>query len=157
MYRYLDRSVGEIEPVQRLLIWSMRSWVATLASGRCPCTALGPAFRGWGIEEVLSDFNTAMLVLNGEGQASLHFSAICCRQLSDDEARLLTLFDAGAASDAALLQRLSDQLVQPQAIWHLVTAVERVTAMLEGAPARWDSPRGAPPPMPHPRTAERPS
>lgn len=143
MYRYLDRAVGQLDPGERLLVWSMRNWVLARSRGRCPCTALGPAFLTWGIGELLSDFNTTMLVLNGESQASLCFGAVCCREVSDDEARLLTLFDAARNGNEPMVRRLADQLVQPQAVWHLATAVERVTTLLSDAPALWDAPRAA--------------
>ena len=134
MYRYLDRPVGELEPAQRLLVWAMRNWVGALSNGRCPCSVLGAAFDSCGIADALSDFNTAMLVLNGEGVGSLRLAPLCGRHVRDDEARLLTLFAAGLDGDERQLRRLADQLVRPDAVWHLITAVERIAAILSTAP-----------------------
>jgi hypothetical protein len=134
MYRYLDRLVGTLEPAQRLLVWAMRNWVAAASQGRCPCARLGAAFESCGVGEALSDFNTAMLVLNGEGVGALRLAPLCGPQVRDDEARLLALFAAGLGADDRQLHRLADQLVRPDAVWHLITAVERVTATLSTAP-----------------------
>ena len=140
MYRYLDRPVNALEPADRLLVWSMRNWVRVLSSGRCPCAALKPAFANWGIGDAHSDFNTAMLVLNGEGQGRLCFAAPCSMTVNDDEARLLALFATATEGDDARLRRLAIGLVEPAAADILATAAERVMATLACAPPLWDRP-----------------
>ena len=143
MYRFLDRPVAGLDPVDRLLIWAMRSWVAAIGAGRCPCSTLGPAFAGWRLQGLLPDFNTAMMVLNNDGQGPLHFGPVACGRVGDDEAVLLALFAGGLAGTDGQLRRIATQLAQPSAVSTLVTAVDRIAATLAHAPAVWDIPDAA--------------
>jgi hypothetical protein len=140
MYRYLDRPACDLFPVDRLLVWSMRNWVAAVSSGRCPCSALGPVLTGRGLADMVADFNMTMLIINNEGQARLRFGALGRTTVCDDEARLLAFFAAAGNGTNAQLRRLADQLVQPAAVGNLVTAVERMTATLSTVPMVWDAP-----------------
>jgi hypothetical protein len=67
MYRFLDRSVIDLDPAGRLLIHSIRSWVGAYISGRCPCSEVAPGFAQAGARELVPDFNMAMFILNREG------------------------------------------------------------------------------------------
>jgi len=115
MYRFLDRAVRDLAPGEQMLTWSMRSWVSAMATRRCPCSVLGPAFARWRVVDLLADFNMTMFLLNNEGQSELKFAQPQCGLVRDDEARLLALFHAAAAKDMGLLTRFTAQFVQPEA------------------------------------------
>ncbi|WP_404334167.1 hypothetical protein AB2M62_12510 [Sphingomonas sp. MMS12-HWE2-04] len=115
MYRFLDRAVRDLAPGEQVLTWAMRSWVCAMASQRCPCAALGPAFARWRVGDLLADFNMTMFLLNQEGQSALKFAQPLCGLVRDDEARLLALFHAAAAKDKGLLTRAAAQFVLPEA------------------------------------------
>jgi hypothetical protein len=134
MYRFLDRPVRDLEPGNQILVWSMRSWVAAIANGRCTCAALGPCFARWRLADLLGDFNMAMFLLNGEGQVGLRFAPPECGHVRDDEAMLLAMFHAGAVRDGPVLQRFVAQLVQPQAEGPFLTAVCNAADMLRRTP-----------------------
>lgn len=135
MYRYLDRPLAGLAGRDRLLVSAMRFWVRFMAVGRCPCGAVAPAFRNWGIEEALPDFSMAMAALNTDAQATLRFAPPCFDRVCDDEARLLALF-ASAGEERPITVRLAAQLVEDHAVAPLVTAVTRVAAALAGAERR---------------------
>lgn len=48
MYQYVDRQLNTLDAGCRFLVWSMRAWVATIASKRCPAQALAPVFADGG-------------------------------------------------------------------------------------------------------------
>ena len=134
MYRFLDRAVRDLEPGNQILVWSMRSWVAAIAQGRCTCAALGPAFFRWRLGDLLGDFNMMMFLLNGEGQTGLRFAPPECGLVRDDEAMLLAMFHAGAVGDGAVLQRFAAQLVTPQAEEPFRIAVVNAADVLRRSP-----------------------
>jgi hypothetical protein len=134
MYLFLDRAIADLEPGNRVLLWSMRSWVVAMATGRCPCATLGGAFARWRIQDLLRDFTMAMALLNAQGQGSMRFRAPESGHVGDDEAMLLAMFHAAAVGDGAMLQRFAAQLVQPQAEGPLLTAVVGAADVLRRAP-----------------------
>jgi hypothetical protein len=134
MYRYLDRPVSELEPRDRLLLWSMRHWVRSTTTGRCPCVVLGPAFQDLEIADALPHFAMVMFTLNADARTRLRFATPCSPRVGDDEACLLSLFDAGTKSAPGLLRRLADQLVCFQAAGNLAAAVSLTAATLVAAP-----------------------
>jgi hypothetical protein len=133
MYRYLDRPLATLGTPERLLVWAMRHWVQSISAGRCPCAALGPAFRKFGVDEAVGDFNIFMLVLNGKAQATIRFAPVCFGHVNDDEAKLLALYDAGARNAGETVLRMAEQLVRPDAVRNLATAVERTAATVMDA------------------------
>lgn len=138
MYRFLDRQVTDLAPGNQILLWSMRSWVAAVANGRCTCAALGPAFARWRLADLLGDFNMAMFLLNVEGQGGLRFAPPQCGLVRDDEAMLLAMFHAGAVGDGTMLQRFAAQLVQPDAEGPFLTAVHAAADVLRRTPVARD-------------------
>jgi hypothetical protein len=116
----------------------MRQWVQAIAAARCPCGTLGPAFRRFGVDEALGDFNIAMMVLNDRALAKLHFAPPCAPQVNDDEARLLALFDASACGAHDAAARMAGQFVRDDAVANLTTAAARTAAAIANASEQAD-------------------
>ena len=138
VYRFLDRPICSMAPGHQILLWSMRSWVAAMSVQRCPCSVLGPSFERWRVAELLPDFNMAMFVLNVEGTGPLRFGQPNCATVHDDEAMLLTLFDAAADNDDTLVDRLAAQAVKPEAVHAFVVALLQASDVLRRTPVPRD-------------------
>jgi len=136
MYRFMDRALPDLAPGEQMLIWSMRHWVGAMTLGRCPCSALGPAFSRWKVGELLPGFNMTMFLLNLEGQGPLKFGPQSCAMVHDDEAMLLTLFHAAADHDYALVQRLASQVVKAEALSPFVAAIAESADVLRRIPVQ---------------------
>ena len=139
VYRFLDRPVCSMAPGHQMILWSIRSWVVAMSLQRCPCSALGPSFERWRVAELLGDFNMAMFLLNAEGVGPLRFGQPNCATVHDDEAMLLTLFDAAADGDETLVGRLAAQVVKPEAVHAFIVALLQVSDVLRRTPM----PRGS--------------
>lgn len=124
MYAYLDRSVDMLDDQAGFLLAVMRMWVHRVRTGRCPCAALGPAFKRNGGEPALRDFLIAMATLDRDGTGRLAFSPIQAERVSDDEARLLGMFGEALAGHFGTARRIAAGLVQDDAVPRLATAVE---------------------------------
>ena len=134
MYQFLDRQVTALAEPHRFIIVAMRAWVTAARSGACPCAALSEGFAERGVTGALRDFTIAMTTLDHHGTAVFHFGPIACRCVSDDEARLLALFDAAANGGAVQVHRIAAALVKPGATRALATAVDWVMTRLQETP-----------------------
>lgn len=130
MYRYLDRPLAQLDARAAFLVAAMREWVSTVQRQQCPCRATAFRFKAIGLEEVAGDFGMAMHTLNGEGLAPLRFGAPCRATVSDDEAKLLALFDAPVDNGPEIVQRLAAALVDQTAVTRLARAATVVAAHL---------------------------
>lgn len=136
MYRYLDRQVATLDEQDRFLIAAMRNWVGAAQTGRCDCRQLQHAFRARGMEDALQDFGILMATLNHEGVARLRFGARCEAGVTDDEARLLSLFATANTGPLTRLKHVAATLVAEPAIARLAQAVDYVsTALASSSPA----------------------
>ena len=124
VYAYLDRNVETLDDPTGFLLAVMRMWVHRARAGRCPCAALGPAFKRNGGEPALRDFLIAMTTLDRDGVGRLAFFTIDAERVSDDEARLLGMFDAALAGQFGTARRIAAGLVKDEALSRLTTAVE---------------------------------
>lgn len=133
MYRYLDRTIATLEEQDRFLVAAMRNWVGAVQTGRCDCRQLQHAFRTRGMEDALQDFGILMATLNHEGVGRLHFGTRCEARVTDDEARLLSLFAVAQAGPLTRLKHVAATLVAEQAIARLAQAVDYVSTALAGS------------------------
>ena len=132
MYRFVDRPLEALAVRDAFLLRAARMWVGATSGRRCPAARLANAFAGAGVADALPDFSMAMAVLNCDGLARLQFGAPCFPQATDDEARLLALFDA-AQGDEVRSRRMAAAFVRAEAVDHLVVATQRVLIQLAGA------------------------
>lgn len=130
MYRYLDRHVADLGEPQRFLLAAMRLWVESARAGRCNCAALVTGFAHRGVGAAVRDFGIAMAALDRDGLGKLAFGQRHASRVSEDEARLLTLFDAALAADPPRVRRIAATLVREDATATLATAAEWIALRL---------------------------
>jgi len=136
MYRYLDRAVDRIDEPERFLLTAMRTWVGAARAGRCCCQALHAGFAWRGVAEALPDFNMLMATLDQDGFGQIRFGAAGSARVTDDEARLLSLFATAQEGPIARLKRVAAGLVVEDAVGTLAQAADFVaTAMATGTTA----------------------
>lgn len=126
MYRYLDRAIGQLTAHERFLLASIRAWVAAAREGHCICAALQHGFRHHGAAGALGGFSCAMAVLDSEAIAPLRFGSLDFARVTDDEARILALFDVARAGSSDRLRRVSANLVDDAAAPRLARAIDVV-------------------------------
>ena len=126
MYAYLDRPLGTLKSKERFVLASMRAWVGATRGGRCLCQALTHAFRHNGMAAALDDFCVIMTTLDSAAIGHLRFGSLDLARVTDDEARILALFDVARAGPLDRLRRVSAGLVQEDAVASLAQAVDFV-------------------------------
>jgi hypothetical protein len=133
MYRYLDRAVRRLDGPEQFLLVAMRTWVGAARAGRCCCHALHTGFAGRGITEALPDFNMMMATLDQDGFGHIRFGAAGSARVTDDEARMLALFEVAQEGPIARLKRVAAGLVVEDAVARLAQSADFVaTAMATG-------------------------
>ncbi|WP_443970259.1 hypothetical protein [Sphingobium sp. CR28] len=126
MYTYLDRPLGALTAKERFLLASMRAWVGAARGGGCLCEALVHAFRHNGMGPALDDFCLIMATLDSAAIGHLRFGSLDLARVTDDEARILALFEVARAGPLDRLRRVSAGLVQEDAVASLAQAVDFV-------------------------------
>lgn len=130
MYRYLDRAIRRLDEPEQFLLVAMRTWVGAARAGRCCCHALHAGFARRGIAEALPDFNMMMATLDQDGFGQIRFGAAGSARVTDDEARMLALFEVAQQGPIARLKRVAAGLVVEDAVARLAQAADFVaTAM----------------------------
>jgi hypothetical protein len=130
MYRFLDRRRDGLARRDLFLLGAMRAWAGAAQRGCCPLDGLTERFDAVGAADAAADFAIAMAALHCDGVVPLGFAFAGYDGITDDEARLLALFDA----PDALADRMAATLVRQDAAPHLARAAGRVAARLRGAP-----------------------
>ena len=137
MYRYLDRAIRRLGEPEQFLLIAMRTWVGAARAGRCCCQALHAGFARRGIAEALPDFNMMMVTLDQDGFGHIRFGAAGSARVTDDEARMLALFEVAREGPIARLKRVAAGLVAEDAVGILAQATDFVaTAMAAGTTAQ---------------------
>jgi len=137
MYRYLDRAIRRLGEPEQFLLIAMRTWVGAARAGRCCCQALQAGFARRGIAEALPDFNMLMATLDQDGFGHIRFGAAGSARVTDDEARMLALFEVAREGPIARLKRVAAGLVAEDAVGTLAQATDFVaTAMATGTTAQ---------------------
>lgn len=126
MYAFLDRPVAELDPASRVLLWAMRTMVSAVRVGRCPCSGLHTAFRGWRLGGLLPDFQGTMQLLDRAHAVPLRFRPVPASGTGDDEALLLSLFAAARRGDAMTVGAIAGHVVHAEAQHDLTIAAGRI-------------------------------
>jgi len=130
MYLYLDRRAADLGEPHLFLLAAMRLWVESARAGRCSCATLVKGFAQRGVDAAVRDFGIAMTALDRDALEKLGFGCRHAMRVSEDEARLLTLFDAALAGDQPRVRRIAATLVREEAAATLATAAEWVALRL---------------------------
>ncbi|MCX7864658.1 MAG: hypothetical protein N2423_06470 [Novosphingobium sp.] len=120
MYDFVDRPVIGLDPASRFLVWSMRSWVATIGNAACPASVIAPAFARWRAIEGLQPFHRMMLLIRRDALEPFRFCTPGCRRVCEDEAILLSLVRLAAMDPAGHLRETLSFLVDEDAVGDLL-------------------------------------
>ncbi|WP_419807625.1 hypothetical protein [Sphingomonas sp.] len=132
MYTYLDRRTSELAEADLFVLSAMRGWVAAARGGRCVCHALARGFEQRGVLEALMEFATAMALVDRFGRAQFRFGAIACVRVTDDEARLLSLFALGRAGDREGVAIAAAGTIAAPSVPRMLVAIDTVSTALTG-------------------------
>lgn len=130
LYCYLDRRVAELANDDVFILSAVRTWVFAARNGRCPQAMLRGGFSARHVEDALLPFLCAMTLLDLHGYGTTRFAQLRHPGITDDEARVLTLFAASRTSDPRLI-RIATGLVRDEMAVQLAGAAGKVgTTML---------------------------
>lgn len=129
----MDRAIGQLAAPERFLLASVRAWIAAARERHCICEALRHGFRHHGAIGALRDFTHAMAVLESEAIGPLRFGSLDFARVTDDEARILALFDVARAGPMDRLRRVSANLVGDAAAPRLARAIDVVARAMADA------------------------
>jgi hypothetical protein len=130
LYCYLDRRVTDLADDDVFILSAVRTWVFAARNGRCPQAMLRSGFSARHVEDALLAFLCAMTLLDRHGYGTMRFAQVRSPGISDDEARVLTLFAASRTSDPGLI-RIATSLVSDDMAVQLAGAAGKVgTTML---------------------------
>lgn len=108
----------------------VRTWVFAARHNRCPQAMLRSGFSARHVTDALLAFLCATTLLDRHDYGTMRFAEVCYPHVSDDEARVLTLFAAARANDPCLI-RTATGLVSDDMAVQFAGAVSKVeTAML---------------------------
>lgn len=133
MYDFVDRPVTSLDHGGRFLIWSMRSWVKSIHEGRCPCTAIGPAFSKWKMIAGLPHFQTMMLIFNRDARKTFSFGPLDCNRVREHEALIITLVCAMRAGRGGTVRATLALMVKEEVTTELMTAVAALARTMADA------------------------
>jgi len=130
MYDLLDRRVDALDQGSRFLLWSMRSWVASMTERHCPCQTLGPAFSKMGLLGALPDIHMAMSLLNQNALERLSLSPISEKHISEGEALLLCVWRDMAWGRGAAARSTLELMVDSDSVSATFVAIGASTSRL---------------------------
>ncbi len=136
MYDFIDRPVTCLDHGGRFLIWSMRSWVATMEGQDCPARMIAPAFARWKMIGGLQPFHRVMLVLNRDALETLRFHPLRCGRVSEHEAVLLSLVRAAGERKPHELRTTLELIVQEDCIGDLISSLCELARAMDEAGIR---------------------
>lgn len=133
MYEFLDQPVTSLDRGGRFLIWSMRSWVQTLAKNQCQPSAIAPAFAKWSMLGGLRPFHRTMLILNREALETIQFCSLACNHVAEHEAIILGLVSNLSARRTAVARDTLSLLVAEDSVGDLLGTLSELAAAMATA------------------------
>lgn len=130
LYDYLDRPVRDLSELDLFTLCAVRGWVGAARAGRCACRALLLGFERRAVADALPPFGQIMATLDRFGATTLSAAPAGAPVVTDDEARLLTLFRLARGSGRHELERAAAALVRQEAVAPLVGAADAVGAAM---------------------------
>ncbi|WP_343526202.1 hypothetical protein [Sphingomonas sp.] len=128
-YDYFDRPVVELLQDDVFTLSAVRTWVSAARSGRCAHASLRGGFAARQVDDALFAFLCAMTLVDRHGYGTMRFAPLCYCKVSDDEARILTLF-AAARTESPRLIRIAASLVDDDMAAQLAGAATRFGSAL---------------------------
>lgn len=133
MYQFVDRPLAQAPEGCRMLVWSMRKWVAAAAQRDCPAQALASPFARLNLLSGLQPFLRIMALLNRHGLARLRFCSTRCKAVGEDEAVMLGIAGLLAASRPVEAQACLALLVEEEALAGLFEAFDALVRAMAAA------------------------
>jgi hypothetical protein len=99
VYDYLDRRVVDLPDDDVFLLSAARAWVFAIRHGRCAQAMLRSGFAAHQVSGAMLAFLCAMTLVDRHGHGLMRFAPVSAPHVSDDEARLLTMFAAARVND----------------------------------------------------------
>lgn len=133
MYAIVDRPVSQLDYPGQMLIWAMRSWVASVERRQCPGSTLGPAFAQHNMLAGLQPFLRMMATLNRHGLEDFEFHQLACNRVSEHEALLLQALGQARSTQAANLAKVLPLIVDEESTACLLDAMLTIGKVLNEA------------------------
>ncbi|WP_230771987.1 hypothetical protein [Sphingomonas sp. Leaf4] len=129
LYDYLDQHVRDMADDDIFVLSAARTWVFAVRNARCPQAMLRSGFTVRRVGAALLPFLCSMTLIDRYGYGTMRFAAVRYSNVSDDEARILTLFGAAQEGDPRLI-RIATSLVSDEMAMQLAGAASKVGAAL---------------------------
>lgn len=129
LYDYFDRQVRDMAGDDIFVLSAVRTWVFAVRNARCAQAMLRSGFTSRHVGDALLPFLCSMTLLDHYGYGTMRFADVRYPNVSDDEARVLTLFGAARVSDPGLI-RIATSLVSDDMALQLADAAGKVGAAM---------------------------
>ena len=127
-------------------IWCLRTRLVCKRKGEDARPRIDHGFQVAGVPEAARDFDQIFDWLDGAAVKPVAIGCFCCKQVSPDEARVLSAIAAAQAGDRERCARLLGALLSPVAAHEATRAAMRLAHALNAVdlPVGVDRPRAAP-------------
>jgi hypothetical protein len=138
-------------------VWCLRTRLVCKRKGEDARPRIDHGFQVAGVPEAARDFDQIFDWLDGAATKPVAIGCFCCKQVSPDEAQVLSAVAAAQAGDRESCERLLGALLSPVAAHEATRAAMRLAHALNAVdlPVGLDRPR-AHPAQPDGTTAARP-
>jgi hypothetical protein len=130
MYDFIDRHPNTLARSGRFVLWAMRGWAHGVAKKACPPVLLYHGFATLGAGAALSDFHVAMVLLHRNALTAPKLGQMGCCRIHEDEAVLLSLWQAVARDDSAMVAGTLQHLVRQEAVRPVARAMAACSMQL---------------------------
>jgi len=111
-----DRRFSRCGFAEKMLFWSVRTWVQRLKREEAAEPLLAEAYGRLGMADAALTFDAAMSLLTASARRPIDVRCPSCPELSDDERLLARALAAAQRGDEAGLWRLLAELMQPPGV-----------------------------------------
>jgi hypothetical protein len=127
-------------------VWCLRTRLVCKRKGEDARPRIDHGFEVAGVPEVARDFDQLFDWLDGAATKPVAIGCFCCKQVSPDEAQVLSAVAAAQGGDREHCARLLGALLSPVAAHEAARAAMRLASALAAVdlPVAVDRPRGAP-------------
>lgn len=130
MYDFVDRHPNALANPGRFMLWAMRGWAQSMAKRSCPPVLLHRGFAGLGASQALTDFHITMVLLYRNALDAPKLGNMSCCRIHEDEAVLLSLWQAVARDDSAMVAGTLQHLVKQEAVQPVARAMAACSVQL---------------------------
>ncbi len=133
MYEFIDRDVDGLDRGTRFLLSAMRSWVAAVPGGQCPCLGIGPSFSRNGLTAALTPFHVSMTIFNRDALEIMRFGSAHCTRVHEHEALILSLVSALRAGRPERARATMSFFIREEAVPNLLCSLYALARLMARA------------------------